>query len=333
MSPRFSIIIPVYNVAPYLRECLDSLLAQTFADWEAVCVDDGSTDGGGAILDEYAARDARFRVFHQPNAGVSAARNFALDNTRGEWIGFLDADDSISSGWLAAAAAEQTDLSVDWVRLAWTDCEVGGRVEQHIPAPGGRRSFSGGETLAVGWSLVARCGFPWVNFYRRAAIEGVRFPCGVRVREDAIFCFEAASRAGGLRIADCVGYMRRIHCGSAMSCDRRRDDSVKTLSAYLDIWRRFDGGTGCLSRNAEIASASTLWVSKDVKQWLAGCTARIRADTLAVWRLVWRLHAAGACGLWVGRTFAGRLRWLLFMLVPCGALFARKRNKESATHG
>lgn len=90
---KFSIIIPVYNVDPYLRECLDSVLSQTFSDWEAICVDDGSTDGSGAILDEYAEKDARFRVIHQKNAGVSAARNVALDCARGEWIGFLDADD------------------------------------------------------------------------------------------------------------------------------------------------------------------------------------------------------------------------------------------------
>ena len=67
MTPFFSIIIPVYNVAPYLRECLDSVVAQTFTDWEAICVDDGSTDGSGAILDEYEAGDKRFRVIHQRN--------------------------------------------------------------------------------------------------------------------------------------------------------------------------------------------------------------------------------------------------------------------------
>lgn len=93
---KFSIIIPVYNVAPYLRECLDSVLAQTFANWEAICVDDGSTDGSGTILDEYAAKDKRFRVIHQANAGVSAARNVALDVMKGEWVGFLDADDVLS---------------------------------------------------------------------------------------------------------------------------------------------------------------------------------------------------------------------------------------------
>lgn len=75
MTPLSSIISPVYNVAPYLRECLDSVLAQTFACWEAICVDDGSTEGSGAILDECAARDPRFRIINQPNAGVGAARN------------------------------------------------------------------------------------------------------------------------------------------------------------------------------------------------------------------------------------------------------------------
>ena len=91
--PKFSIIIPVYNVAPYLRECLDSVLKQTFTDWEAICVDDGSTDGSGTILDEYATKDKRVRVIHQANAGVSAARNRALEEIEGEWVGFLDADD------------------------------------------------------------------------------------------------------------------------------------------------------------------------------------------------------------------------------------------------
>ena len=78
-SPFFSVIVPVYNVAPYLGECLDSVLAQTFADWECLCTDDGSKDGSDLILDAYARRDPRFRIVHQPNAGVSAARNRALD--------------------------------------------------------------------------------------------------------------------------------------------------------------------------------------------------------------------------------------------------------------
>lgn len=93
MRPRFSIIVPVYNVAYYLRDCLDSVRQQSVTDWECICVDDGSGDGSEGILDEYVARDKRFRVIHQKNAGVGAARNKGLDAARGEWILFLDGDD------------------------------------------------------------------------------------------------------------------------------------------------------------------------------------------------------------------------------------------------
>lgn len=95
---KYSYIIPFYNVRPYVRPCLDSVLAQTFPDWECICVDDGSPDGLGEILDEYAAKDSRFKVIHQPNAGVGAARNAALSAMSGEWFFFVDGDD-LTSPW------------------------------------------------------------------------------------------------------------------------------------------------------------------------------------------------------------------------------------------
>ena len=92
-KPIFSIIIPVYNVAPYLRECLDSVCAQTLTDWECICVDDGSTDSSPAILDEYAAKDKRIKILKQENAGSGYARNKALDMACGCYICFMDPDD------------------------------------------------------------------------------------------------------------------------------------------------------------------------------------------------------------------------------------------------
>lgn len=94
--PKISIIVPVYKVEKYLHRCLDSIVAQTFTDWECILVDDGSPDGSGKICDEYAEKDGRFKVFHQENQGVSAARNKGLDNAKGEWIGFVDSDDWVS---------------------------------------------------------------------------------------------------------------------------------------------------------------------------------------------------------------------------------------------
>ena len=90
-----SIIIPVYNVEPYLRECLDSISASPSDCWEAILVDDGSPDDCPQICDDYARRDRRFIVIHQKNAGVAAARNAGLDVACGEWIWFVDSDDVV----------------------------------------------------------------------------------------------------------------------------------------------------------------------------------------------------------------------------------------------
>ena len=92
-NPLVTIIIPVYNVEKFLPQCLDSILSQTFTDWECILIDDGSPDNSGAICDEYAQQDSRFRVIHQENKGVSAARNAGLDVAKGEWIAFVDSDD------------------------------------------------------------------------------------------------------------------------------------------------------------------------------------------------------------------------------------------------
>lgn len=90
---KVSVLVPVYDVKPYLRQCLDSLVAQTLRDIEFICIDDGSTDGSERMLDEYAARDARFRVIHKPNSGYGASMNVGLRAAHGEYIGIVESDD------------------------------------------------------------------------------------------------------------------------------------------------------------------------------------------------------------------------------------------------
>ena len=97
MNPLISIIVPVYNVEPYIRKCLDSILSQTYYNWEAILVDDGSTDQSGAICDEYAKKDARFVVVHKQNEGVAKARITAFEHSRGQLITFIDADDYVDN--------------------------------------------------------------------------------------------------------------------------------------------------------------------------------------------------------------------------------------------
>lgn len=88
-----SVIVPVFNVKPYLAECLDSIIHQTYTDLQIILIDDGSTDGSGAVCDAYAAKDARIRVVHQENRGLSAARNRGIELATGEYLNFVDSDD------------------------------------------------------------------------------------------------------------------------------------------------------------------------------------------------------------------------------------------------
>src|SRR3954453_8751169 len=90
--PRISVVVPIYNVEPYLAECLQSLVDQTFGDFEAIVVDDGSTDGSRRIAEEFAARDERFRIVEQPNGGLGKARNTGAEHATGEFLAFVDSE-------------------------------------------------------------------------------------------------------------------------------------------------------------------------------------------------------------------------------------------------
>lgn len=117
-----SIIVPVYKAEQYIHRCIDSILAQSHADFELLLVDDGSPDDCGAICDEYAAKDTRIRVFHKENGGVSSARNFGVDNAKGEWIAFIDADDYVHPDFLASLYAQHdADFIVGSFQIVGSD--------------------------------------------------------------------------------------------------------------------------------------------------------------------------------------------------------------------
>lgn len=124
-TPKISIIIPCYNAAPCLQRCLDSVLAQTYDNWEALLINDGSTDTTAEILEDYDARDARFRVIHQQNKGLSGARNTGLRHMTGEWMTWLDADDAILPEYLATLEECTHDGSDFVIQKFWTIKEDG----------------------------------------------------------------------------------------------------------------------------------------------------------------------------------------------------------------
>lgn len=111
----FSIIVPVYNVEKYLDQCLESILRQTFKDFECIIIDDGSPDNSNIIIDKYVKLDQRFKVIHQKNMGISAARNAGLDIAKGDYIVFVDSDDYIADDYLEKFALKIADTDADMV--------------------------------------------------------------------------------------------------------------------------------------------------------------------------------------------------------------------------
>ena len=211
----FSIIIPVYNVAPYLRECLDSLLAQTYTDWEAICVDDGSTDGSSAILDEYAAKDKRFRVFHQANAGVSAARNKALDNAKGEWIWFVDSDDILKPYALDTFAMIKNKADVTFISME--EIHKDGFRRAYVLNQIGNKNLNDDTSAAV-YSLIDNSlgvdafGWTWDKIIRREVIcrGDVRFDEEISFFEDELFALKIFQHAQTFSFLKDVLYSYRI---------------------------------------------------------------------------------------------------------------------------
>ena len=242
--PYFSIIIPVYNVAPYLRECLDSVLAQTFTDWEAICVDDGSTDGSGAILDEYAEKDRRFCLVRQENQGVGAARNVGLKQALGKYIVFLDADDSIPTNWLGSFHDVIGKSKCDVVRANLVFCNNVDALNSGAKGKGQYKfvkRYDGAE-LVVRWGLheVLMNGYPVLNCIRREIIKDIRFPVDVKILEDCIFGAYMITRAKSAVVISNAGYRYRMREDSAI---HRRTisehiglDMVSLFGAVGDLW-------------------------------------------------------------------------------------------------
>lgn len=114
-SPVFSIIVPVYNAEHFIKTCLDSLLEQTYPEFELLLIDDGSTDRSGKICDEYAGRDSRIQVFHEKNKGVSASRNKGLQMASGKYVNFVDADDWVAADYLQSYVDARKDFDYDIV--------------------------------------------------------------------------------------------------------------------------------------------------------------------------------------------------------------------------
>ena len=223
---KVSLVVPVFNTEKYLRECLDSLVAQTLGDVEIICINDGSTDSSPAILSEYAQRDPRIRVISQPNGGLSAARNAGLCAAGGEYLLFMDSDDMLEH---TAVERLYERASKDRLDLLFynADCFADSR-EANKQAKSYtayyRRSREYGEVrpgadLAAemrgnGDYLCSACFVLWRTEFLRA--NGLEFTVGI-LHEDTDFTFRALLLAKRAAHMDAVFFHRRVRAGSIMS--------------------------------------------------------------------------------------------------------------------
>ena len=209
MDAIISIIIPVYNTESYLRECLDSVKNQSMSEIEIICVDDGSTDSSGAILDEYARQDKRFVVIHQPNAGQSAARNKGIDISRGKYVCFLDADDWYESECCQTLYETAEKFNNEFVTAAFR--EIGGK-KQILPLKNSNAVYVDDMDK---YCFITHVQFTiWGKLYRKDFIEkhNIRFLEGV-CYEDNHFSIKAALCAKEVRHIPNVLYNYRIGTG------------------------------------------------------------------------------------------------------------------------
>ena len=318
VSPFFSIIIPVYNVAPYLRACLDSMVAQTFSGWECLCVDDGSTDDSGKILEEYAQQDARFRVFHQQNAGVSAARNRALAAAKGAFIGFADGDDCLRASWLSTAyhalsAAPSADLlrtrlqriSAENTKPVLTETETG--AVTHFVQPADCRAFLLSEAGCVGIYL---------SLIRAEIAKRCRFNETLRIGEDGLYACQTGFYVKELLAIDFVSYFYRSRPQAATAVPRRFEDALEFLSCLLAC---FEAHRTELFETAAVKCAAVRLFSRFVEwemvAWFAYAAASRSRSAKVHRRLLRQIHKRGYLSF---SALTGRWRWPMRFFL-CGA--------------
>lgn len=324
-----SVIVPVYNVEKYLRQCLDSVVNQTYRDLEILIVDDGSTDSSGAICDEY--KDKRIQVYHTENHGLSAARNYALDRAHGDYIAFLDSDDWLEETALGQFITIAESTNADIVACRFFQEYVDKRIE-----PGGiDTEFIVKDSDVLDTMLIDRklTEDVWNKFYRASLFESIRYPEG-RIFEDKATTYKLLQKATALAYTPSylIHYRNRANSLSNIH-------SMKSLVDYWVVYReRYD----VLSRISEpyyrVALSECIGAVSRMWRWYAGCTeeekkeAKKYLDEMRRFVEVHRKevlsgeysrHAKAAC------YYAKYQSSLVFKLLHCMNTLYRIRNKHT----
>ena len=242
---EISVICPVYNAGQYLRRSIESIVSQTFNQYELILVDDGSTDGSGAVCDEYAAGDSRVKVIHKRNGGVASARQAGMDAASGKWFIHMDSDDWVDSDWLerlhdVAVSSGAEVVCCDFCTVYRNRREYSGQCHVGWSSERIARAVSGGKmSHSLCNKLILR------SVYDR---YGLCFPEGLKTAEDAYVCHSLFIR--GVTCAFCRGayyYYDRFSCNSLTRSGYQR--SLDAIMLCVRLLEEVPGNAGIRSRS------------------------------------------------------------------------------------
>lgn len=239
MENLISVIVPIYNVEDYLRKCIDSIINQTYKNLEIILVDDGSPDNCGKICDEYAQVDARIKVIHKKNGGVSDARNKGIENAKGQYIAFVDPDDSVLPAMfetlLSVAVKENTDI----VQCNYSYIFEDGHIEttaQKITSnilhdEENVFSFFNGEIYPV----------IFAKLFKSSLLKNIRFNTNLKISEDRLFVYECCRNAGKIKLLESVYYYYLQRSTSAIHVFNIKhfDDDIYVTQLFLEQYGKY----------------------------------------------------------------------------------------------
>ena len=232
-KPVVSVIVPVYNVEPYLRKCLDSLRSQSLSDIEVILVNDGSTDGSAELLRRAAEEDSRFHVIHQENRGTAAARYAGIQAARGEYVGFVDADDYVEPEMYARMYGEACIAQADLVVCGYWEHTGGGTVLRSVTP---RRILIDGPNAPMEAYLRGAASFPSLCnklYSRRLTGRLAAEPLPLKIGEDLAVCVALAPYVQRAVVLPEAFYHYIIHNSSAMHRRRRMDGEPNPLDLFV----------------------------------------------------------------------------------------------------
>lgn len=235
MPKTVSVIVPVYNVKPYLPRCIERLLNQTYTDLEIWLIDDGSTDGSGTICDEYAKKDSRIQVIHKPNSGVSSARNAGLRAATGDYIGFLDSDDYCAPTMFETLVTQLETTTSDIAVCSFANEESPNIFVPYFKGEKKTYVFNNQEQIA---NLLQNKYYSCSccdKLFCRNVLDGLFFDETITHYEDLFFLYEAMKRSSKLVFYPEALYYYCTNQGSA-STSRFSDKTMTMVDVYDRIY-------------------------------------------------------------------------------------------------